>query len=312
MCLEDLLENEIIKNLSYLYNKNIKDESLLLILYLRATAFYKKEILSSEELSLFIITELNLPKKLIYKNESISLTNRYSDNCLLNITDGFLYKILDNHYNDVRMGFKNGRVIISEIYSMSLEDAKKKIKSIKGKDRKNIYKYFMFDYINKQFNIELNNINKLEGVYYASDHPINTQPIDFMYKQIYDLYKSYNEKLIERELEDYIVKNNIFDIKILHRQFKVESGIIDLIGMNNKNEIFLIELKVVNKPKDLIWQVNSYKHDLSKIYNNVKVMVVAPKLDNSILNALPNDCEIVKFKKQKEKYVFEKVGNFCK
>ena len=302
---EDILEDKILDCLSYLYNKD-NQTSIIHILYLRSLIYYNKREISCEELSRFLLVELQLSEPLIFNNQHISLTNRYADNCLLNVIDNLIFRHLETHYDDIREGNVCGKEIIIELFSNFSEYARKKTRTIKSINKKSIYKYFMLEALNKEFNIELITFKKFDCFHYKHDSIIT---FDDECKKHYNLYLTETENILEKHLEDYIYKNGLLNIKMLKRQYKTKSGIIDMLGVDEDNNTVILELKVVSKPRDLLWQINLYRNDFLQTHSEdqLRVIVVAPKLHDSIKTLLPHYCELIEFKKNKNKFTFRKV-----
>lgn len=305
---EDILEDKLLECLSYRYNKN-NHTSIMHILYLRSLIYYNKKEISYEELSSFLLLELNLPEPLIFNDQVISLTNRYADNCLLNVIDNLIFRHLEVHYNDVRKGIVCGKEIIIELFSKFTDYARKKTRTIKSINKKNIYKHFMLEALNNEFNLTINNLKRFDCFYYDNSYKDCITTFDDECTKYYNLYLKETESILEKDLEDYIYKNGLLNIKILKRQYKTDNGIIDMLGVDENNNTVIIELKVVSKPRDLLWQINLYRNDFLKTHSEdkLRVIVVSPKLDDSIKTLLPNYCELVEFKNNKNKFTFRKV-----
>lgn len=306
--IEDILEDKILECLAYIYNKN-NHTTIMHIVYLRSLIYFDKKEISSEELMEFIIKELNLPNQLTFNGCEISLTNRYDNNCLLNIIDNLIYRHLEVCYNDVRKGLVSGKEIIGDLFLKLSDKVKRKSRTIKDKNKKYILKSLMLTYVNEEFNLEIRTFKRFEGFIYPEEHNDFEVTFDECCNRYYDFYIQQKETILEKHLEDYIYKNGLPDIKILKRQLKTENGIIDMFGIDDKGNNIIIELKVVPKPRDLLWQINLYKNDFLKLYNQnrLRVIVIAPKLDKSIKEHLPEYCELFEFKKNKDKFTFKKV-----
>jgi len=99
--------------------------------------------------------------------------------------------------------------------------------------------------------------------------------------------------LSEKDLEDYIFDNpNIIEVpftrekitKWIGRQFRIPSGIIDLIGITENHKIVVIELKNVPFSSSHITQVCRYAADIENAYFNyggmhnliVKKILISP------------------------------------
>lgn len=309
MLIEDIFENKILEWLSYIYNKS-NDISIIYIFYLRACIYYNKEKISTEELTEFLLKELNLPDKLYFDNIEISTSSYYKDNSLLNIVDNLIFRFLERPYNDVRRGLITGKEFILELFKSFIQSTRNKLRGIKYSDKQFLRNYFMLEMLYDEFQLTINPPKLFQGINYPKEHNNFNPTFDEIALRHFNFYIQEKEKPIEKNLEDYICKNGLFDdIKILNRQVKIEHGIIDLIGIDNNNTKIMIELKVTSKPRDLLWQINLYQNDLKKQFKNqhFRIMVVSPPLDESIKSLLPDNCEIVEFKKYKSKYTFKKV-----
>jgi hypothetical protein len=306
-CIEDLLENDLILNLKYLYNKD-DDTQTMLIFFIRCFIYFDSIDLSDEQYIEFLLKELNLPKKLIYKNEEISL-GRYGTNSLQNIMDNFIYRYLETLHNDTIRGQILGKELLLYYLNNYREKALRTFKYKKKKDikeYKNVFKYVLLENVYNDFSINIQPIKYFDNFNYFNLKLEST--FDEVCKKAYNNYIEHEEKLIEKELENYICKNQIDDIRIINRQMKIQSGIIDLLGIDENNKKVLIELKVTSRPVGLLWQLNAYTQDLINYYKeDIRTVVVAPKLDDNILKQIPEKYEIYEFVKRKDKYNFKKI-----
>lgn len=88
-------------------------------------------------------------------------------------------------------------------------------------------------------------------------------------------------------------------IKLIKNQVKVESGIIDILGIDKDSNYVVIELKVVSRPLDLIYQLKAYSDSIRSYYKTKKVRKVAigPKFNEEIRKELLSiGAEIVEYK----------------
>jgi hypothetical protein len=306
-CIEDLLEDDLILSLKYLYNKNDNVQTML-IFFIRCFIYFDSTNLSDEQYTEFLLKELNLPKKLIYRNEEISL-GRYGLNSLQNIMDNFIYKYLETPYNDTIRGNILGKELLLCYLKNYREKALKTFKYKKKKnikDYKNVFKYILLKNVYDDFSINIQPIKYFDNFNYL-DFELEIT-FDEICKNAYNNYIEHEEKLIEKELENYICKYNLDDIRIINRQMKIPSGIIDLLGVDENNKKVLLELKITSRPVGLLWQLNSYTEDIKNIYKeDIRTVVVAPKLDENIFKQIPQQYEIYEFTKKKDKYNFKKI-----
>ena len=91
-----------------------------------------------------------------------------------------------------------------------------------------------------------------------------------------------NSYLSERVIEDILAADksilsevlsvNVSDLSIIDRQKIVSSGKLDLLYLC-KDEILLIELKIVPFYKDIITQINNYEKDLIDLQNKLVLKI---------------------------------------
>lgn len=92
------------------------------------------------------------------------------------------------------------------------------------------------------------------------------------------------ESLLEDLLCDYI--ENIEDSMIfLDRQYKVENDIIDIVAKDINGVKCIIELKINDDDKNIVWQSAYYP---SCFDEKVRMITIAPNYSNRIYSALKN------------------------
>ena len=306
-CIEDILEEELIKDLQYKYSTNNVDQTIF-IFFIRSYIYYNNSNIDTEKLVKFLLLDLNLPEDLFFNNKKINIY-RYGSNNLFDIMENFIFRYLDKTYDDIIHGKITGRELVNNYYIKYKEDATKHFKYKKKKDilnYKNVFNYYMLILLYKDFNCNIMK-NKLFDNFTYPNNFILSKSLDEIYKVSYDYYIDNLNKFLEKDLEDYICKHGLDDIKIINRQLKVKSGIIDLLGIDSNNMKVLIELKITNRPVGLLWQTISYTEDIKNLYNEeIRTIVVAPKLEKSIFDQLPDFVEVYEFTKNKI-FKFKKV-----
>ena len=306
-CIEDILENELIKDLQYKYSIDNISRTMLLF-FIRSCIYYNQTNLNAEQLVKFLLLELNLPDDLYFKNTKINIY-RYGDNNLFNIMDNFIFRYLDKIYNDIVKGEINGKELVNFYFNKYKEEAKRHFKYKKKKDIKNyksVFSFYMLTLLYKDFNCNIMPNKLFDNFTYPNNFCLS-KSFDEVYKIAYDNFINTENKFLEKDLEDYICKNGLDDIKIINRQLKVKSGIIDLLGIDSNNKKVLMELKITNRPVGLLWQINAYTEDIKNLYKeDIRTIIVAPQLDKSILNQLPEFVEIYEFTKIKS-FKFKKI-----
>ncbi|MFK4480918.1 endonuclease NucS domain-containing protein [Bacillus sp. RC206] len=74
-------------------------------------------------------------------------------------------------------------------------------------------------------------------------------------------------------------------MSFIERQYRVENGIIDIIAKDKNGTKCIIELKMVEDDKSLVWQSAYYP---SCFNEDVRMITIAPNYSNRIYNALKN------------------------
>ena len=307
---EDILEQDIINNLKYIYNKTI-DNQVMLIFFIRYFIYYNDYNLVNDKAIFFLLKELNLPKDLKYMNEPISMSG-YENNNMKNIMDNLIFRYLDKFYDDPIKGHISGYDLLKSYFIKYTESTKKILKGKRNKinNYEYVYKYLMLENVYNDFLLQVQPFKRFNNFEYPEYHNDFEITFDEFCQRYYNDYIINEEKLVEKELEDYLFKNNFENIKFIDRQVKIKSGIIDLLGIDDNEMKVLIELKVNPRPKDLIWQLSAYRKDLIEIYKtNIRTIAICPKLNKNILDQIPKEYEIYEFTKLKYKneYKFIKI-----
>ncbi|MDA1650955.1 endonuclease NucS domain-containing protein [Bacillus cereus group sp. TH160LC] len=120
-------------------------------------------------------------------------------------------------------------------------------------------------------------------------------------KLIADAIINGTESLLEDFLCDYI--ETIEDgMKLIERQHKVESGFIDILAEDINGVKCVIELKIVDNDKSIIWQSSYYPTCFDE---EVRMITIAPNYSNKIYRALQNvkNVEIKVFDKSNDGFL---------
>ncbi|OGU77645.1 MAG: hypothetical protein A2V93_09285 [Ignavibacteria bacterium RBG_16_34_14] len=122
-----------------------------------------------------------------------------------------------------------------------------------------------------------------------------------------------NSFISERVIEDILATDksilsdilsvNASDLSLIARQKIVSSGKLDLLYLC-KDEIFLIELKIVSFYKDIITQINNYEKDLIDLQNQnkivhskiKKIIFVIGCRENDYISCKENNIELLLYK----------------
>lgn len=319
--IEDVLEEEIIKNLSYMYSFE-EYKKVLTIFFMRCMIFNLSNTLNNEKIIEFLYRELNLPnsKILIYKNNKIFKNYYGFSNSIESIVDNWKFKILDEYTKTFNNKITTKNDVLMSKFNNYLSRAKNELK--KSSKTNNCYtnslKHFMLLFLYNDYDIDyINEPKKIDNLEYINEYEINDITIDLEYFRYYQaLCFQYREK--EKELEDFlynkynISNNNMLfgDIKIINRQYKTKAGILDLLGKDSFGNIVIIELKVVNRPIDIFYQIKAYTSHIKKEFkvDKVRFIAITPKLKDDIYEQIEKeDIELYYYNKKSDKFLFNKI-----
>jgi len=311
--LEDVLEQKIVENLNYMYGKENIDQTMM-IFFLRAMIYYNKTDICDNEYLDFLIKELNMPESdiLVMNGVEISKNRYYRPFSLANIMDCFIFYYLESFTTDETGNRVPKKQILLKIFNRFKETVDKTFKYERKHSPyyKERYQYCMLKELYSEFLITVNSPKRIEGLEYPANHNDFELTLDERCQRYYLLYNQKHKKFTEKDLETYIYTNPsvIGNIKSLHRQYKVRSGVIDLFGEDKNGNKVVIELKTKKRPKDLIWQLKAYTEDIKKIYSGkVRTIAITPPLDVNIVSQLKKmDCELIYFYKIKNQLTFKK------
>lgn len=311
--MEDVLEEKIIENLNYMYGKSSTEQTMM-IFFLRAMIYYNKTDICNDEYLNFLIKELNMPDNDIFVMNGVEISkNSYRRPfSLSNIMDCFVFHYLESFTTDEIGDRVLKKEILQKLFKQFKKTADKKFKyerksSLYYQKR---YRYCMLQELYDEFSLSVQVPKRIEGLEYSANHNDLKLTIDEEYQRYYNLYNDSHKKLTEEELETYIYyhPDAIGDIKSLQRQYKVQSGIIDLFGEDNDGNKVVIELKTRKRPKDLIWQLKAYTKDIKQIYGTkVRTIAITPPLDKNIVSQLKDiNCELIYYRKNGNDIEFKK------
>lgn len=313
--MEDILEQRICKHLSQMYNKN-NIQQVMRIFFLRCMIYYNKPEVNTAECLDFLIRELNLPDCDMYEFEGEKISKKYIHNpySFENIMDNLIFSHMETLEKNEIGEIVLKRDILKKIFMRYKDVVDKKYKYEKKSSPyyKERYCYSLLQELYKDFSLNISPPTRIKGLKYPPNHNDSSPTFDEYCQRYYLYYKSQNKKLTEEELEQYLCLHpEAFDIdgfKIIKRQYKVNSGVVDLIGQDADGNKFLVELKVSKRPKDLMWQLRAYKDDLEKIYKEeIYPVAVTPPLDESILIQLKKmNCRLYYFYLDKDELVLKR------
>lgn len=313
--MEDILEQRICENLGKMYGKD-NIEQIMKVFFLRGMIYYNKTKISEDEYLDFLIEELNLPKSNIYQFEEVEVSKRnfYKSCSLENIMDNLTFRHLESLETDETGQLVPKKYILEKIFLRFKETVDRQYRYQKKSSPyyKERYCYSLLQELYKEFSLNIQPPARIKGLYYPPNHNDFKLTFDEYCERYYFIYSQQHKKMTEQELEAYLYAHpealGIEGLRFLQRQYKVNSGVIDLLGEDSEGNKWVIELKTTKRPKDLIWQLQAYTSDLKKIYGDkVRTVAVTPPLDESIVSQLKGlDCELYYFTCRNKKPVFEK------
>lgn len=314
--MEDLLLEKIIKELSYIYNVKALDK-LFNIFFLRCMIYHKTYKLDSEKIVEFMIMELNIPNQSIFLFNNIEVSKRsyQRENSLENICDNLMFLYLDKIDITINGEKKLRSEILKDIYLKYISETNKVFKYDKKKDSTYVYRYtnYLLSLMNNEYNLKIESPRRIEYLTYPANHNDFAPSFDIVSQRYTSLYIFNNKKIKEKELENYIMKYGLNGITLIDRQVKLESGILDILGRDNKtNEYALIELKVSKRPKDIIYQIKSYSNSLIKKYkvDKIRKIAIGPGFTKEIIKELIDiDCEIYNYTVESDKITIRNEKN---
>lgn len=311
---EQSFEELIKEALKKMYGKSHED-TVIRIFFLRAKIYYDKNKITTEEYTDFLIKELNLPDTnyILYNNGKIAKRYFTDNDCIEAIIDDWHFRYLEKFEFNLKGEKVEVYKILLDIYAKYKVLADTKFKYVKKRSDyyNERYKYFMLLQLYKDFDLQINHPGRIQGIIYDTEHIDFSLTIDEYFQRFSLLYDHLDDSISEEELEDYIVKNPqlLEGLKIINRQYTVKSGVIDLLCEDKEGNKVVVELKVKERPKDLIWQLKSYSKDIQQMYkeDNVSVMAITPELDDSILRELKEmNAAVYYFQKKKNGITLKK------
>lgn len=282
----------IIKGLKEVYSLEDNYSTLELYKYIniRCSIVKSSKKFSDTDLINFILKDLNITKfEKGYNNSSFAHV-KYKDDVYLN------YKWISSFLENMRFRASlEGNLCYKDVQNEVFVKGYRKARKYKDLD---VYK----KYITYYRLIELNN--------FYSAEPISTAGIEGFERGIeHNPFKRTEEEVLEAELEtsrfmssnttSYITEEKLEDylyfnievieegMSVIDRQVDIDGGVIDLLAVDSKGNVCIIELKI-NQDKNIVWQTIHYKKEIRKKYKNkdVRVLTVAPRYDSYISEAL--------------------------
>lgn len=317
--MEDIFSTKILNELSFMYQS--KDENKTLkIFFLRCMIYHLTNQLTNELIITFLYRELNFKpnSNIIFFNKIINKYYYGYEDSIESIIDNWKFEILEKSIININNERTTTEHLLKNQYKIFFTYAKKQLKGLsKEKYYEKSLKHIMLLQLYSFFNIlyieDCRTINGISSTN-INEHYIS---IDLEYKRYYnELF--YTNIQYERGLEDFLYykynksTNKLLfdDIVITNRQYKVKSGIIDLLGKDSNGNIVIIELKVVKRPIDIFYQLKAYTNNIKDEFktNNVRFIAITPKLSNDIYEELlTEEISIYNYKKNGNNFTFNQI-----
>ena len=233
----------------------------------------------------FLLEENNLPKKLIYKNVYIDRT------ILTNIINNWFFDLSKRKSkNSLDFSFIENTVqnILKE--SISINSKLKKESSYNDS-----ICLLALKILNKQFGVEFNSFFRMENLVYDNNHNdlerFREEKLELTLSVCKEIEMNPFSLINEHDVEEFL-KNHLSliepDLKLIGTQYKIKDAFIDILAEDKNENKVIIELKIKSNDTRLIWQSIYYPLEVKKELNldNIRMIIVAPKLDNSIFDCL--------------------------
>lgn len=258
-----------------------KKESLL---YFDKTIFRQKMNILSGQHFKNCLRNLYESKIIIEKIEELPRKRSMK----LTLTDTFISYMKDGKYvvdqsvfNEIVTKSTNNRML-HMYYYVDMVDKSTKYPNITMLTYENMEKYLGFTentitkYSKTLHNLDLIKIKELK--YKNNDSATIIKPIRRKIKR--------KNKLTESKLEQLVIKNiHLVEegMTFVDNQVEVQDGIIDILARDKKGHLCIIELKIVNHCKDLVFQSAYYP---TQILGESRMITIAPDYKERIKLAL--------------------------
>ena len=285
--MSNIYESEFEENLIDLFKKNYsisKDVYRYIVLrYMLVFDVPKFKDIDIEEFSLFLLTENNLNYPLVYKGIEIDKST------MNNIAQNIIFEIVKESSMDFIIGF------IENTYEKIRKDSmcfNSKFRNTLTYSNKVMYGSLYL--LNKMFNISFSSFEKMEGFEYPNDYNEFERFREEKLESFIDFYKLKEPQtalITEKDLENYL-KGHLYKIEegleFISSQEAIKDGVIDILAKDKNQTYVLIELKIVPDDSRVVWQSLYYPKEfkIEKTLDNVRMIVVSPKLNESILTVL--------------------------
>lgn len=318
--IDDILEQEYLNMLGNKYSKTEK-EDILFIFFMRMFIvkcypnYNNIEKIHTDIIADFLHEELKLDDVFLYKDTVVKKHGFENGNCTINIIDNWRFEYLNQFVfikgiiceDKINNTIHIMKLLLKKYYEES-ERALHKYPKKTDFRRENAI-YLVLKIFEKDFNFTIKETSQNQYISYKM----------FSCKtDVEAKYSKYNYYFMEKHpidlevnVETYIENHHqeIFPfIKKINRQYIIGENIIDILGYSD-NKIYIIEIKNVRKPKDLLFQLKNYKYQIEKRFPDKEICLISvtPALNEDYQRELKEiNTDMYFFAKKQDKYTFYK------
>lgn len=282
----------IIEGLKEIYSFDNSFSTLELYRYLniRCSIIKSNKKISDVELIDFILSELNVTSFGMGINDAKFEHVIYKGEVYLNYE--WASEFLENMRFRVSL---EGSLCYKEIQDELFIKGYRKARKYKDLKAYNKYiKYFRLIELNELYSASPISATGLDGFGTSVNHnPFKRTEEEVLNSEIESsrlLDSNTTTYITEEDLEDYFYSNiEVIEdgLKVVDRQVEIDGGVIDILAIDSKNNICIIELKI-NQDKSIIWQSIHYPSEIKKKYKErtVRMLTIVPKYSSYIFKAL--------------------------
>ena len=287
---ENEFEEKLLKLIRNNYGLKENEKKYMIMRFMIINNINNINKINSNDFIDFILTENNLPKKLIYKNSEISL-HRKDIQSIKNIVNNWLFE-LNNHNSKNILNDKNN--IESNLKNVISETKRNTSNLKKNNFYKKYYLYKALNNLNTLFNVELKSFVRMNNLEYQENHNDLERYLEEKLLAEIQLYEFNNKNNIdfitEKDLENYL-KYNLNKIekglKLIDFQYQLDDIYLDILAKDKNNNYVIIELKT-KQDERLIWQAIYYPMKFKEKYKseNIRMICISPKYEDFLLKPL--------------------------
>ena len=248
--------------------------------------------ISRDELSQFLIKELNLPLiygKIYYKGELIK-TYPSATNSLYSILENWDFRYMDKFKLNSRGDNVLNLITFEEEMDVLIIDSKC---GIPVTSRDSFYEDFLknnaFGLIARNYKLKITPPGRIEGFLYSDSHNDFKLTLDEAYERLANansIARQNTKHISERTLELFLMGHlDLIEdgLTLISNQYIIDGGRIDILARDKDGTVCILELKV-DDDTDLVYQSIYYPIMIKEKFNtdNVRMITVAKKYPDNI------------------------------